>query len=177
MLALAAPGSLTQHFSGLFFRCHLEATKQCHQQRAMGKLHLTCALCVDSNTSLIESTIVSMQSRRCFKLKIHFPNASKVSLSRSTGYEPKFHFCACSRIERESSVVSLTCCVGSSSVSAMPMIDSTFGQGGGLAARPDVTGGDEWIGSIAAVEIGSSISKDGHWEDGKSVQWCFNEMR
>ena len=34
----------------------------------------------------------------------------------------------------------------------MPMIDSTFGQGGGLAVRSDVTGGDEWIGSIAALE-------------------------
>ena len=144
----------------------------------MGKRYLTCSFCEDSKSSLIEFAIVSMQSRRCFKLKIHFPNASKVSLSRSTGYEPKFHFCACSRIERESSVASLTCWVGSASVSAaMPMIDSTFGQGGGLAAGSDVTGGDEWIGSIAALETGSSISKDGHWEDGKSGRRCFNEMR
>ena len=54
------------------------------------------------------------------------------------------------------------------------MTDPASGQGGGLSSRFDDMGGDEWIGSTP-LDTGSSISKDGHWEEGKSAECCFDE--
>jgi hypothetical protein len=75
----------------------------------------------------------------------------------------------------DSSVASITCCDGVPSVLPLEITDRTSGHEGIRCSQLDAIGGEEVIGSMA-LDIGSSISKDGHWEDGKSVRCNSDEI-
>lgn len=75
----------------------------------------------------------------------------------------------------DSSVAPITCCDGVASVFSLVITDRTSGQGGVCWSQLDTVGGEEWIGSMT-LDISSSISKDGHWEEGKSVRRDFDQM-